>query len=99
MYITSKNRYLKLLSLLLVPGLDELLRRLEVLEGDALRRPPRLPHQLRVRLPLRLRLVVSHRRNVRPRKNLICMLPTMDMELGIWTLPKIVLYGRGGLQT
>ena len=85
--------------MLLVPGLDELLRRLEVLEGDALRRPPRLPHQLRVRLPLRLRLVVSHRRNVRPKKSFICMLPTMDMELWTWTLPQIVLYGRGGLQT
>ena len=53
---------------ILVPGLDELLGRLEVLEGDALRRPPRLPHQLGVRLPLRLGLVVAHRRHVRPKK-------------------------------
>ena len=51
---------------ILVPGLDELLGRLEVLEGDALRRPPRLTDQLRVRLTLRLRLVVPDGRNVRP---------------------------------
>ena len=51
---------------LLVPRLDELLRRLQILERDALRRPPRLPHQFGVRLPLRLGLVVAHRRHVRP---------------------------------
>ena len=56
---------LKLL-LLLVPRLDQLLRRLQILERDALRRPPRLPHQFGVRLPLRLGLVVAHRRHVRP---------------------------------
>ena len=51
--------------LLLLFLLHQLLRGLEVLQGDALSRPPRLSDALGVRLSLDLVLFIAHRRNER----------------------------------
>ena len=70
LFIRFRQKYLDIV----IPGgvflllllLDQLLGGLEVLQGDALRGPPRLSHSLGVGFPLDLVLLISHRWNKRP---------------------------------
>ena len=66
LFIRFRQKYLDIIIpggvLLLLLLLDQLLRGLEVLQGDALRGPPRLSHSLGVGFPLDLVLFITNRR-------------------------------------
>ena len=85
LFIRFRQKYFYIIPcgvLLLLLLLDQLLGGLEVLQGDALRGPPRLSHSLGVGFPLDLVLFITNRRY--KRSKYLKHVKTFHINIMIW---------------